>query len=155
MQNTQSLLLLRDHARNERDEALSALQRCEEAARQAQAQAEQLQNYLGEYQAQHAQRFAAGTGIEMMHAYRSFLQRLDVAIGQQARSVAHARSRAQAARALLLEREKRLAAVDKLIERRQLSHRNDLARREQHRLDEAAQRWRGPSALRGGPPTTY
>ncbi len=124
----------------ERDRALGALQRTQDALRRTLAQAEQLQQFRLEYQ----QRWSVqAQGVGDVHAllgYRSFMQRLDEAITQQAAAVQGAQAQVASAQALLVERERQLAAVRKLLERRAAEQQRAMNRREQKEFDEIASR---------------
>ncbi|GAB4037569.1 MAG: hypothetical protein Fur0014_05440 [Rubrivivax sp.] len=135
-----SLQALLGHAERERDAALAALRRAEEQAARAQAQADQLARYRSEYRQRWGERFARSATVELLQCHHGFGQRLDQAIDQQARQCTQAAQRVAQAQALVLQREQRLAAVRKLIERRVVAAQRVAERRDQKRSDEAAQR---------------
>jgi flagellar protein FliJ len=155
MPSAQALHTLLDHARRARDEALAALQRAEAGASQADGQAQQLLQYRHDYRSRWQAQFRQHGAIELVHCYQGFTQRLAQAIDQQQQVAVQARNRVEAARALLLERELRVASVGKLLERRALVLQHAEERRDQRRSDDAAQRWRGPAGHGFGAPTTY
>jgi flagellar FliJ protein len=68
------------------------------------------------------------------------MQRLDQAIAQQRNTVAQAQIRVDHARGVLQNNERRVASMEKLIERRRQHEQHQVARREQSRTDEIAQR---------------
>lgn len=136
----QSLQALLAHAERERDAAQAALRQAEEAEARGQAQAGQLHRYRGEYHQRWSSRFAQSGTATLVQCHHGFGQRLDQAIDQQARQVMQLSQRVVQARTLLLQREQRVAAVRKLIERRLESARKLADRRDQKRSDEAAQR---------------
>ena len=88
MSSLQSLNILLEQAENERDAALAALQRARDAADVAQAQAEGLLTYRGDYHKRWSQQFGTSGAIEIVHCYRSFNERLDHAIEHQQRVLA-------------------------------------------------------------------
>lgn len=143
MHSITTLTTLLGHAEAERDAALSALRQAEAAAAQARGQAEQLQNYRAQYQQRWSAQFRQSGAIEVVQCYQGFSQRLEQAIGQQGQVAGQAEARVEQARALLVEREQRVAAVRKLIERRTQEQRRMAERREQRSTDEAAQRKAG------------
>jgi flagellar FliJ protein len=140
MPTLQALLQLLDHERRARDEALQALGHAEAAAGQADAQALALHAYRGEYTERWNARFREPGSVALMQCYQGFMQRLDQAIAQQRNTVALAKTRVEHARGTLLHNERRVASMEKLIERRQQEQQHQLARREQARTDEIAQR---------------
>jgi len=124
------------------DQAQSALQRADESARRAQQQCEQLLAYRGEYEARWSAQFHQGGTMDILMCYRSFMQRLDQAVAMQKRQAEMAERQRLQARQVLMECERRLASVRKLLERR-LAELAQLGRqREQKQTDEQAQRMR-------------
>ncbi|MCW5657884.1 MAG: flagellar export protein FliJ [Burkholderiaceae bacterium] len=140
MPTLHALLQLLEHERRSRDEALQALSRSEGAAGQADAQAQALDTYRSEYVERWSARFREPGSVTLMQCYQGFIQRLDQAITQQRNTVAQARMRVDQARSVLQHNERRVASMEKLIERRQQQQQHQLARREQARTDETAQR---------------
>jgi flagellar FliJ protein len=140
MPTLQALLQLLDHERRARDEALQALSHAEGAAGQADAQADALNTYRSEYVERWSARFREPGSVALMQCYQGFMQRLDQAIAQQRNAVALAKTRVDHARGTLLHNERRVASMEKLIERRQQQQQHQLARSEQARTDEIAQR---------------
>jgi len=140
MPTLQALLQLLDHERRARDEALQALSHAEGAAGQADAQAQALAAYRSEYVGRWSARFREPGSVALMQCYQAFMQRLDQAIAQQGNTVALAKTRVDHARGTLQHNERRVASMEKLIERRQQEQQHQLARREQARTDEIAQR---------------
>jgi flagellar FliJ protein len=135
-----TLVTLLDHAQAERDRALSAARQADDVVLRAQAQADQLAQYRAEYLARWATQFARSGTPELLQCYHSFMQRLDQALEQQSAQVANVNARAAAARALLQDKEMRVASVRKLIERRQQAQQAQESRMAQKQTDEAAQR---------------
>jgi flagellar protein FliJ len=140
MPTLQALLQLLDHERRTRDEALQTLSRAEGVAGQADAQAQQLNAYRSEYVERWSARFREPGSVALMQCYQGFMQRIDQAIAQQRNAVAQAKVRVDHARGALQHNERRVASMEKLIERRQQHDQRLLARREQARTDEIAQR---------------
>jgi flagellar FliJ protein len=139
---TQALHTVLEHAERQRDEARAQLLRAEEAARQLQHQAEQVHAYRDEYRQRHPAQGGRSTSIGMLRVHQGFMQRLDQALQQVQGQVQAAQARCDALRAALVAQETRVAAVRKLLERRDQQARLDHDRREQRRADEAAQRRR-------------
>ena len=140
MPTLQALLQLLDHERRIRDEALQALSRAEGLAGQADTQAEALNVYRSEYVERWSARFRDPGSVALLQCYQGFMQRLDQAIVQQRGAVAQAQIGVDRARGALRDNQRRVASVEKLIERRRQQEQRQLARREQARTDETAQR---------------
>lgn len=139
----QSLL---EQAQIERDAALALLQRADEEQRQARSQCEQLLVYRDDYRRRAPALAGRSTSIEMLRCHQGFMQRLDQAIDQQRSVLEAAEIEALARRATLLARETRVAAVRKLIERRNQEFVREQARRDQRQTDEVAQRLVGAAS---------
>lgn len=146
----QSLLLQAEAAR---DAASGLLRQTEQQMQQARQQGDGLQQYRSEQDQRWVARLRQATVPELLHCQRSFGQRLDQAIDLQDRTTLQLDQRVSQARQALLAREQKVAAVRKLIERRQADQRRSADRQAQHLSDETAQRSHGgrqPLA----PPTT-
>ena len=147
----QALLTLLERETATRDETAVALRQAVEHRDRVLAQAQQLRVYRAEYVERWQAQFARSAPIEILTCYRSFMARLDQALTQQEALAERAKASAERNRELLVDAERRVAAVTKLIERRQAEHRKALARREQKQTDEAAQRagWIASQAAAG------
>ena len=137
---TRALHTLLEQAELDRDTALARLLQADEAARQARAQAEQLHAYREDYLRRAPALNGKSAHIELVRCHQGFMQRLDQAIAQQRGQLEGLEQQAAALREALLEREVRVAAVRKLIERRGQEQQRQAARAEQRHNDEAAQR---------------
>lgn len=149
MTQLQSLHTLQLRETQERDQALGALRNAERLAQRAGEQAQQLLDYRAEYEARWKAQFHRSGTMEIMACYRSFMQRLDQAVTQQARQVELAQQHAEQCRAELLERERKLASVRKLLDKRVAEGRHSTQRREQKHNDDLAQRMHAHAATRG------
>ncbi|HPO19740.1 MAG TPA: flagellar export protein FliJ [Rubrivivax sp.] len=140
----QSLQLLLQHEQRQTDQALLALRRADEANDRAAAQREQLHGYRNEYEARWSQRLRAGSPVAIVLHYRSFMQRLDQAVAMQSRQAEVTERHAAQARQRLLDCERRVASVRKLLERRGAELAQRSRQLEQKASDEQAQRrrWR-------------
>ena len=123
MPTLQALIQLLDHERRARDEALQALSHAEGTAGQAEAQAQALNTYRSDYVERWSARFREPGSVALMQCYQGFMQRLEQAIVQQRHAQAQAKQR-----------------VDQFFHRRQQQEQRLVARREQVRTDETAQR---------------
>ena len=140
---TQALQSLLQHAERERDEALAGLMQAEDSSKRLRQQLEQLQAYLADCEARSPGAGGKAAPIEQLRCYQGFVQRLDQALAQQSGLLRSSESQLLLQRQRLLERETRVAAVRKLVERRLQEHQRSQARQEQKRSDEAAaqRRW--------------
>lgn len=128
------------HARQARDRALARLGQAQLAQRAAQAQAEQLATYQTEYKQRWSDRFRQATTTLLLQCYQGFADRLEQAIVHQTHTMHQAGQRQQQAQLALLQLERRVAAVDKLIERRQVEQNRIGRRLDQRESDEFAAR---------------
>ena len=128
----QALTQLLDHERRVRD--------AEGTAGAADAQARQLHAYRSEYVERWSARFREPGSVALMQCYQGFMQRLEQAIAQQRATVQLANTRLEQARQALSDNERRVASVEKLIQRRAQQEQQRAARREQSHSDEIAQR---------------
>lgn len=131
-------------ARAERDREQATLQRLVAQSRQHAAQRAQLHDYRRDYDQRWTQRLAAGgSGREILHAFGSFGTRLSEALSEVDTRAARADDQAQRARQRLVQAELRVAAVERLLERRRAVALRAEVRAEQRQADEtAAVRWR-------------
>jgi len=134
-----ALIQLLDHERRGRDAALLGLRDAEGSVDQADLQAQQLVAYRSEYVERWSARFRSAAGsVALMQCYQGFMQRLEQAITQQHAAVQLAQARLAQARRTLADNERRVASVQKLIERRTQQEQHRAARREQSSSDEIA-----------------
>jgi flagellar FliJ protein len=148
MQRLQSLQLLMQREQQRCDQAQSALRHADDAARRAREQREQLLAYRGEYQSRWTAQFHQGGTMDILMYYRSFMQRLDQAVTLQTRQAELSELQLAQARRDLVESERRVASVRKLIERRAAELAHAGRQREQKQTDEQAQRMRWPNTQR-------
>jgi flagellar FliJ protein len=140
MPTMQALIQLLDHQRRVRDAALLGLRDAEGTAGAAETQAQQLHAYRSEYVERWSARFREPGSVALMQCYQGFMQRLEQAISQQRATVQLANTRLEQARQALSDNERRVASVEKLIQRRSQQEQQRAARREQSHSDEIAQR---------------
>jgi len=149
MKRLQLLGLLLEREQGRRDEAQEAVRaalRNEEGAR---TQLDGLTTYRSEYCARWSAQFAQSSTIEILRCYQAFMARLDQAIGQQEGVVRSAQAGLEAARKRLVEREIRVATVERLIARRRALLARIQDRRDQKNLDELSQRRSAAAELVG------
>ena len=135
-----SLKTVREHATGLRDEAQRALRQAERQLAQATAQGDNLNNYRRDTANRWGTPLNRPTGVAHLQSAHHFLARLDAALQQQAQALQNARALAERRRAELQAAETHLAALHKLIDRREQAARAKLQRREQVANDEFAQR---------------
>ncbi|MBX3621908.1 MAG: flagellar export protein FliJ [Rhizobacter sp.] len=134
------LMSLLGQAERERDAAVAQLQHASEHFAAAQAQAEQLVAYRGEYEARFREQFKTNSSVSILQCYQGFSSRLTQAIEQQQQVALHAERRVEQAREALRDQEMRVASVRKLLERRLTEQRLAADRRDQKQTDEFAAR---------------
>ena len=146
----ETLQLLLEHAQAERDRCLAAAESAQGQHRAGMDQYEQLVGYRHDYEARWQAQFSRQGTMEVVHAYQGFMLRLSQAVDHQHAAVEQAAGRAEAARAVLREREIKVASVRKLIERRSERERAEQRRREQKLSDEHGARGALDSVLPSG-----
>lgn len=151
MSQLHALSLALEQAEKQRDEAQAAYQRLLRAAEGARQQAQQLLDYRSEYQQRWSTQFRHSGTVAILQCYQGFMERLNGAIEQQDAAVARSQAQLDAARQALLERETRVAAIRKLIERRQAQAEAAQQRRDQKATDEQASRLAWNRRAEGAP----
>lgn len=145
MSTIQPLLILLDSAEKARDDAVSQMENARRAHEAARQQAQSLADWRKEYQQRWSSQFAKSGGMEIMRCYQDFTARLGDAVSEQDKRVDQAALFMEQCRLQLIERERKVAAVGQLIDRRQLESAQREQRRDQKATDEQAAR-----AGRGG-----
>jgi flagellar FliJ protein len=143
------LQTLLEREQKRRDEAMAAVRVAHRNVETQQQQADGLSTYRTDYCKKWSAQFQQAAPMEIVLSYHGFLSRLDQAITQQLAVVAHAQRGVDSAKQRLLEKEIRVATVERLIKRRKdlLARIED--RRDQKNLDELAQRRTPPRELAG------
>ncbi|RZI84441.1 MAG: flagellar export protein FliJ [Rubrivivax sp.] len=142
----QPLLTLLESAEKARDDAVSQMEGARRAHEAARQQAQSLTDWRKEYQQRWSAQFAKSGGMEIMRCYQDFTARLGDAVSEQDKRVNQAAQFMEQCRLQLIERERKVAAVGQLIDRRQFEHSQRQERQEQKATDEQAAR-----AGRGSP----
>jgi|JRYD01.1.fsa_nt_gb flagellar FliJ protein len=107
---------------------------------EAQDKLSELTRYRGEYEQQLAQRASSGIGVAELRDYQAFLARLTDAVRQQ-QAVAHrVRAERDAERLRWQDAATRVKAVEHVVTQWRNEERRSADRREQHEIDERAQR---------------
>jgi len=132
-----------------RDEQMAAVRNAVANVEAQQQQADGLTAYRSEYCQKWSAQFQQAAQMEILRSYHGFLSRLDQAISQQQSVVEHARRMVDAQRQRLVEREIRVATVERLIKRREALLAKVADRRDQKNLDEMAQRLSSTRAQAG------
>ena len=140
MKRLAMLQVLLEREQKRRDDAQAALRAAHANVDTQQQQADGLTGYRTEYCQKWSTQFQQAASMEILRSYHGFLSRLDQAITQQQAVVAHAQRGVDSARQRLVEREIRVATVERLIQRRQAVLARIEDRRDQKNLDELAQR---------------
>ena len=134
------LRTLLEREQKRRDEQMAQVRNAVANVEAQQQQADDLTTYRTEYCQKWSAQFRQAAQIEILRSYHGFLARLDQAITQQESVVEHARRMVDAQRQRLVEREIRVATVERLIKRREAMLARIADRRDQKNLDELAQR---------------
>jgi flagellar FliJ protein len=140
MNALQPLITLLAQTERERDESVADAQRAEQAWAAAAAQAQQLVGYRSEYEQRWSAQFKLEGKMELVNCYRGFMDRLSLAVDQQARAVRQAEAHVERLKVVVRENEVRVASVRKLIERRIKEVQQSADRVEQKQTDEFASR---------------
>ena len=143
------LRTLLEREQKRRDEQMAAVRNAAANAEAQQQQADSLTVYRSEYCRKWSAQFQQAAQMEILRSYHGFLSRLDQAITQQVSVVEHARRMVEAQRQRLVEREIRVATVERLIQRREALLAKVADRRDQKNLDELAQRLSATRAQAG------
>ena len=140
---------LLERERKRRDEQMAQVRNAVANVEAQQQQADSLTVYRGEYCQKWSAQFQQSAQIEILRSYHGFLSRLDQAIAQQQSVLEHAHRMVEAQRQRLVEREIRVATVERLIKRREAVLAKLADRRDQKNLDELAQRLTSARAQAG------
>ncbi len=140
MSANSSLLVVLESAEKARDEAVAELEGGKRAYDAARQQAQSLFDWRSEYQKRWQSQFRQAGGMEIMRCYQDFMQRLAEAISDQDKRVEQARLYMERCRASLIERERKVAAVAQLMDRRLVELQTKQNRQDQKATDEVASR---------------
>jgi flagellar protein FliJ len=134
------LKMLLEREQKRRDEQMAQVRNAVANAESQQQQADGLTTYRSEYCQKWSAQFQKAAQMEILRSYHGFLSRLDQAISQQQSVIEHAQRMVEIQRQRLIEREIRVATVERLIKRREALLAKVADRRDQKNLDELAQR---------------
>lgn len=140
MTSIQPLLMLLESAERARDEAISVMEGARQSHEAARQQAQSLADWRKEYQQRWSSQFSRSGGMEIVRCYQEFAAKLGDAVDEQANRVEQARTFLDQCRLQLIEREREVAAVGQLIDRRQKEKALGQQRQEQKATDEQASR---------------
>ena len=143
------LKTLLEREQKRRDEQMAAVRNAVANVEAQQQQADGLAGYRTEYCQKWSAQFQQAAQMEILRSYHGFLSRLDQAITQQKSVIEHAQRMVEAQRQRLVEREIRVATVERLIKRREALLAKVADRRDQKNLDELAQRLSSTRAQSG------
>lgn len=125
-------------ARLEEQHAAESARSQRGAVGSAQAQLEQLERFKQDYEQRLAAMGGAGMDPRLLSDYRSFLLRLNEAIGLQSQQVAQQREQLGERQSALRQKSVRRESVDTLIARHRAVEEQDAQRREQRLQDEGS-----------------
>lgn len=134
------LKTLLEREQKRRDEQMASVRAAAANAEAQQQQGVGLSTYRSEYCQKWSAQFQQAAQMEILRSYHGFLSRLDQAISQQQSVLDHAGRMVEVQRQRLVEREIRVATVERLIKRREVLLAKIADRRDQKDLDELAQR---------------
>jgi len=134
------LKTLLEREQKRRDEQMASVRAAAANAEAQQQQGVGLSTYRSEYCQKWSAQFQQAVQMEILRSYHGFLSRLDQAISQQQSVLDHAGRMVEVQRQRLVEREIRVATVERLIKRREVLLAKIADRRDQKDLDELAQR---------------
>ena len=134
------LKTLLEREQKRRDEQMAIVRAAAANVEAQQQQADGLSTYRGDYCRKWSAQFQQAAQMEILRSYHGFLARLDQAITQQQSVLEHAGRMVEVQRQRLVEREIRVATVERLIKRRETLLARIADRRDQKNLDELAQR---------------
>ena len=143
------LQTLLEREQKRRDEQMAQRARRRGQRRDAAAAGRRPHRIPREYCRKWSAQFQQAAQMEILRSYHGFLSRLDQAITQQQSVVEHAQRMVEAQRQRLVEREIRVATVERLIKRREALLAKVADRRDQKNLDEMAQRLSSARAQAG------
>ncbi len=136
----QPLIALLEQAQAARDEAFAQFESGRRAHDTARQQLQSLHDFRKQYQDRWQQQFSHSGGMEIMRCYQDFMTRMADAEAEQQRRTETARVYMERCQAVLIERERKVAAVDKLLDRREREQALRQDRRDQKATDEMAAR---------------
>lgn len=140
MNTSQSLITLLEQAEEARDTALAQFEVSRKSHEGARQQLQSLQDFREQYQTRWQSQFRQAGGMEIMRCYQDFMARLGEAVGDQDKRCEQFRLAMERCRGELIERERRVAAVSQLLQRREKEQAQREQRREQKATDELAAR---------------
>ncbi|MDZ7861844.1 flagellar export protein FliJ [Acidovorax sp.] len=133
-----ALIVAVEIASRKRDEARHVLQEALAVQQAAQAQLNQLQDYARETEQRWGMQADTQVQPEVMYHHYQFMDRLGHAAGLQTSVVGDQGARVENARRGLMEAERRLASLRKVVEQRRRELEQAQARMEQKQTDERA-----------------
>lgn len=133
-----ALIVAVEIASRKRDEARQALREAQAVQQAAQAQLSQLQDYARETEQRWGMQADTTVKPEVMFHHYQFMGRLDHAAGLQTGVVGDQAARVERAQRTLMETERRLASLRKVLEARRLELERAQARMDQKQTDERA-----------------
>lgn len=140
MTRLETLSHLLSAAESARDEAQRDHRHSLASARAAQLQLEDLLSYRREYEKRFRERLSRPTGAELLQGYQAFMVRMCQAIEHQERVVQQTEALESRHRGQLMERETRVGAITRLLQRQAERLQVAQRRREQQLADEQAMR---------------
>ena len=140
MKQSTALESLIEFAQGQRDDALSRFATSMAQARAVEERLALLVNYRKEYAARLGDIICRGVAADQLRSFRLFLEKLDLAIGQQEQAANSQSEMLAERRALWTSKETRLKGYSRMKDRRGAEARQLMHRAEQRQTDEHASR---------------
>ena len=140
MTRSQRLAPVQDVVESAERKLAQSLATYERRVLEAQNKLDELTRYRGEYEKQLTERVAGGMGVMELRDYQAFLGRLSEAMRQQQSVVHRACADRDAEQKRWRDAARRAKAIDHVVTQWQSEERRSADRREQHEIDERAQR---------------
>lgn len=134
------LFAVLSQAEEARDEALGDFERARQGLEAAQQQLQSLHDFRLQYQTRWQAQFSRTGGVEIMRCYNEFMARMSEAEVEQQRRVEQSKVTLERCRLHLVERERKVAAVSQLVDRRAKEYQRSENRKDQKATDELAAR---------------
>lgn len=137
---TNSLSTVLDQAQGDRDQAYVLLESSRKVLEDAKFKLQSLQEFRTQYEQRWQGQFKQAGGMEILRCYQDFMGRLTDAVNDQMNRVNLLEKDHDQRRHILIEAERRVSAIQKVVERRQQEVVLQTSRREQRDTDELATR---------------
>ncbi len=132
--------VIEQHASMEEEAAARAMAELERRLVEQQGRLDQLRSFMEDYSRNVSLNTGGSAGVFALQNYRAFMNRIEIAIDQQASAVDGLMRQYEQARRLWQEKRTHARAIDKLRTRIEIEQTRQQERVEQHETDEFASR---------------